>query len=84
MIVINALKESSPSIASYGLLIWDISLFAEHFHCINFSHVCRDRNSVAHNLVRHARHVIDSLVCVQEIPPQVSTIYLADWASLTQ
>ena len=49
-LVINSLKEVTPSFASFGLLIQDAKIFTESFHCIRFSHVCRGRNFVAHNL----------------------------------
>lgn len=32
------------------------------FHSVSFSHVCGDRNSIAHNLTRHACHITDFLV----------------------
>ena len=70
-LLINALKDSSPLVASFGLLIQDFHLFAEHFHCISFSHICRNGNSIAHNLIRHARHVTSSLVWIEDVPPQV-------------
>ena len=68
--------------ASFGLLIQDICLYAEHFHCISFSHVCNG-NPVAHNFARHARHVADSLVWMEDVPLQVSPFYLADLASVS-
>ena len=53
-IVINALNEDLHSLASFGLPIQDVKCFANLFHCIRFSHVCRKGNSVADNLARHA------------------------------
>nr|POF26531.1 hypothetical protein CFP56_65626 [Quercus suber] len=50
-IVINALNEDSHSLASFGLPIQDVKCFANLFHCIRFSYVHREGNSVAHNLV---------------------------------
>ena len=55
--VMKALRDNSSSLASFGLLIRDIKIHAELFHCISSSHVGRDGNSVTHNLTRHARHV---------------------------
>ena len=49
-IVINALNEDSHSLSSFGLPIQDVKCFANLFHCIRFSHVRREGNSVAHNL----------------------------------
>ena len=53
-IVINALNEDSHFLASFGLPIQDVKCFANLFHCIRFSHVRREGNSVTHNLVQHA------------------------------
>ena len=50
-IVINALNEDAHSLASFGLTIQDVKCFANLFHCIRFSHVRREGNNVAHNLV---------------------------------
>lgn len=65
-IVMKALKDDSPSLAYFVLLIRDVKIHAELFHCISFSHVGRDGNSIAHNLThsltRHARHVIGFFV----------------------
>ena len=57
LIIMNALRDFSPSIASYGLLIHDAHLLANLFTSISFQHVDRDGNYVAHNLARHTRHV---------------------------
>ena len=56
-IVINALNADSYFLASFSLFSQDFKCFANLFHCIRFSHFRREGNSVAHNLVRHARHV---------------------------
>ena len=57
MIVMAALRDPSPSLASYGLLVRDAPLMAHLFTCISFQHVGRVGNNVAHNLARHALHV---------------------------
>ena len=40
LIVINALRDFSPSTASYGLLIRDAHLLANLFTSISFQHAC--------------------------------------------
>ena len=67
-IVINALNADSYSLASFGLFSQDVKCFAILFHCIRFSHVRREGNSVAHNLVRHARHVTGFQVWMEDVP----------------
>lgn len=61
-LVINTLKDVSPSHTSFGLLIQDTKVFAKSFHCLSFSHVCCEGNSVTHNLARYATHVTGFLV----------------------
>ena len=57
LIVMNALRDFSPSVASYGLLIHDAHLLVDLFTSISFQHAGRDGNYVAHNLARHTHHV---------------------------
>ena len=42
-------------VTSYGHLIAEAKLFSETFVSLSFSHIRRQRNSVAHNLVRHVK-----------------------------
>lgn len=41
-IVMKALMDDSPSLASFCLLIWDVKTYAEQFQCISFSNVGRE------------------------------------------
>ena len=74
-IVINALNENSHSLASFGLPIQDVKCFANLFHCIRFSHVRREGNSVAHILTRHARHVTGFQVWMEDVPSHTVDTY---------
>ena len=74
----TALRDSSPSVASYGLLICDAHLLADLFTSISFQHVGREGNYVAHNLARHACHVTGFSVWMEDVPIQVFTAYQAD------
>ena len=51
-IVINAIKESSPSVASFGLLIQDAKIVGEYFYSVIFSHIRKNGNSVVYNFAR--------------------------------
>ena len=57
-ILMNALMDNSLLLASFGILIQDIKAYAEFFQCISFSNVRREGNIIAHNLTKHACHVI--------------------------
>ena len=78
LIVMTALKDPSPSLASFGLLVQDTQCLARSFTCISFQHVSRIGNTVAHNLARHARHVTGFSVWMEDVPIQVFTAYQAD------
>ena len=75
LIVMTALRDPSPSLASFGLLVQDAQCLARSFTCISFQHVGRVGNTVAHNLARHARHVTGFLVWMEDVPIQVFTAY---------
>ena len=78
LIVMSALRDPSPSLASFGLLVQDAQWLARSFTCISFQHVGRVGNTVAHNLARHARHVTDFSIWMEDVPIQVFTAYQAD------
>ena len=76
-IVINALNANSYSLSSFGLFSQDFKCFANLFHCIRFSHFRREGNSIAHNLVRLARHVIGFQVWMEDVPSHTIATYKA-------
>ena len=78
LIVMFALGDPSPSLASYGLLVQDAQWLACFFTCISYQHVGRVGNNVAQNLARHARHVTGFSVWMEDVPIQVFTAYQAD------
>ena len=77
-IIINTLNEDSHSLASFGLPIQDVKCFANLFHCIRFSHVRKEGNSVAHNLIRHAGHVTVFQVWMKDVPSHTVDTYHAN------
>ncbi|XP_075670063.1 uncharacterized protein LOC142639808 [Castanea sativa] len=56
-IAINAMLCKVPMLAEYGHLIEEAKLLADQFVSVEFSHVPRQCNSLAHNIATHARHV---------------------------
>nr|XP_023899808.1 uncharacterized protein LOC112011691 [Quercus suber] len=75
MIIMAALRDPSPSLASYGLLLQDAQFMACLFTCISSQHVARVGNNVAHNLARHARHVTSFSVWMEDDPIQIYAAY---------
>ena len=54
--IIKVLCSEDESFASYGHLISVAKVLTDAFSCVRFSHIQRQGNSIAHNLIRHARH----------------------------
>jgi len=50
------------------------------FRNINGSHACREGNYVAHNLIKHAIHVIGLLVWMEDVPLHISILIQTDFA----
>ena len=73
-----AFKDDLASLASFGLLVCDAQSLAGLFNCIRFLHVGRDSNAIAHNLARHARHVIGFSVWMEDVPIHTLVAYQAD------
>ena len=49
------------------------------FNFCHFSHIRKQGNCVAHNFGRHARHVSDLLVRMEDVSPHINSILLADF-----
>ena len=78
-IVIKALVSEDTSFADHGHLVEEAKLLSTSFIFCSFSHVKRQGNSAAHHL---SRHVSSHLVWMENVPPQLLTVTLADMASI--
>nr|XP_023914280.1 uncharacterized protein LOC112025826 [Quercus suber] len=56
-VVINALKSEEDSLVKFSHLIEEGKSIANSFNVVQFCHVKREGNLVAHNIAKHARHV---------------------------
>ena len=63
-------------------IIHDVKLLASHFSCILFSHTHRQGNGVAHALARRAINLPNQNVLMDNMPPDILYVVLADIASL--
>ena len=73
-------KCAELKLSIFGVIWFTHSRFQEYchyFHCISFSHVCKDGNCVAHNLARHARYVTGFLVWMEDVPSYTFSTYQA-------
>ena len=79
-IINRVIQAEEQSLASYGNLIEEIKLNAESFLSFRISHIRRNRNSVAHSLARHARHVSGLVVWMEEVPSHILPALLTEAA----
>ena len=78
-VVISALRKEEESFSSFGHLISSIKHFLHSCTCISFSYTHKSGKSVAHSLEKHARHIDGFFVWMEDVPPQVNDVLLADF-----
>ena len=78
-VVISTLRKEEESFSSFGHLISSIKHYLHSCSCISFSHTHRSGNSVAHSLAKFAKHLVDISVWMEDVPPQVHDVLLADY-----
>ena len=78
-VVISALRSEEESLSSFGHLISSIKHYLVSCNCISFIHIRRSGNSVAHFLAKHAKTIDDFSVWMEDVPPQVAYVLLADF-----
>ena len=77
-ILITAVREDFYSLASFSHLVKDIQFIASYLSLINYSHVRRQCNALAHSLARRAKSLSQSQVWMEDVPPDSSTVLQAD------
>ncbi|XP_065620311.1 uncharacterized protein LOC136063608 [Quercus suber] len=77
-VVIKALKHSDDSLSSFGHILASAKTLTD-VKCITFSHTRRSGNAVAHNLAKHARHVLGFKVWIEDVPPHLHYVLIADY-----
>nr|XP_023884104.1 uncharacterized protein LOC111996368 [Quercus suber] len=75
-IAIEAMQSGLPSLADYGHLLEEGKSLADDFEVLEFSFVPRQCNTLAHKIARHARHVSDYTVWMEDVPPHLSNVTL--------
>ena len=70
-VVINSLRSKEVSFSPFGHLLESAKSMLVSSTCINFSHVRRSGNKIAHNLARHVRNVKGLFMWVEDIPPHL-------------
>ena len=77
-VVISALRKEEESFSSFGHLLFSIKHYLAFCNCFSFSHTCRSGNSLAHFLAKHARNIDGFSMWMEDVPPQVVDVLLAD------
>ena len=80
--IVNALLNSAPCCTLYGHLVNDTKNAAHSFLSVQFLHVKRDGNLVAHSLTKRARFSKPFEVWMEFVPPDVVSILCTDFSSL--
>ena len=83
-ILIKSLEKSDNSLAHYGYLLADIHVLTARFSSHRLTHVRRHCNSLAHALARRASSTPDLSIWMEEIPPNLNSVYLADLSGLSK
>ena len=76
----DALAGENSSLAEYGHLVDEANELAKDFAYIEFSHVLRQKNSATHNIARHARHVSEFSVWMEDVSPHLFAVIQVDSA----
>ena len=77
-ITIDALAGEDSSLTEYGHLVDEAKELAKDFMYIEFSHVLRQKNGAVHDIARHARHVREYSVRMEDVPPHLCSVIQAD------
>ena len=82
-VLINSLAKGGNSLAHYGHLLADIHALMTRFSSLSLSHVKRNCNSLAHALARRASSTPDLSIWMEEIPPDLNFVCMADLSGLS-
>ena len=69
--IVQALTLIEPSYTLYDHIINDTKIASQHFLSVQFMHVKRDGNKVAHSLAKRARNSKLFQVWMESIPPDI-------------
>ena len=77
-IVVNSLTEQGQPPSSIHKVIEGTKMGLSCFDSWEMKYVCRDRNSVAHLMARHAKFITDCRIWVEDTPPVIANQVLID------
>nr|POE71608.1 putative ribonuclease h protein [Quercus suber] len=83
LVLVKALREDTEFLSAVGLVLDEIRRKVNFFNELHYSHVKREGNIVAHKLARHAISVSDVVVWMEDVPPLLFPVVLADIAGFS-
>ena len=81
-VLVKTLKDGRNTLTNYDNLTADIFFLTSHFSRVQFSFVRRQCNRLAHSLARRASISQQMSVWMEEVPPDLTPVFLADLHSL--
>ena len=81
-LLIRNMKNGGSKLTHYENIVADIFFLLSHFSKANIPFVMRHCNQLAHSLVRRAIIPLSMSVWMEEVPPDLESIFLADHESL--
>ena len=82
-IMVKALCSSDTSLASYGLLTKDTTIYSSLFLELTYSYTTRESNRIAHSLAKQAVFFLYSMVWIYNVPP-ITSFVQADEATFDE
>jgi ribonuclease HI len=79
--IVTALRNTAPCCTLYGHLVNDTKNTANSFLSVQFLHVKRDGNSVAHSLAKRAKFSNPFEVWMESVPPDIVPILCNDFSN---
>ena len=83
LVLVKALRDDIEFLSAVGLVLDEIRIMVNLFNELHYSRVNRDGNIVAHKLTYHAICVSDVVVWMEDVPPLLFPVVLAEIASFT-
>jgi ribonuclease HI len=78
--VVDALLNHAPCFTLYGNLINDTNIATQSCHFVQFLHVKRDGNSIAHSIAKRAKFSQPFEVWMESVPPDLVTIICTNFS----
>ena len=77
-VIIKSINNGGFLSSSFGHIIRDMKLLSSAFHNVSYNHTRRQGNRVAHRLARMACNFSPFQVWMEDVPPNVASVYLSD------